>query len=93
MEYSATCSIILRNVTCMTHNLFSYMPHYHIAEAEVVKNILGKYYSYDNTPVWKALWNTDSYCRFVEDSRKILSEHSLKNRLEIEAKIAGSLHG
>ena len=57
----------------VAHHLFSRMPHYNIAEAtEAIKPILGKYYTYDNTPVWKALWNTDSYCRFVEDSGKIL---------------------
>lgn len=62
----------------VAHHLFSRMPHYNIAEAtEAIKPILGKYYTYDNTPVWKALWNTDSYCRFVEDSGKILWYKSL----------------
>lgn len=57
----------------VAHHLFSYMPHYHMAEAtEAIKPILGRYYTFDNTPVWKALWNTDSYCRFVENSGKIL---------------------
>lgn len=57
----------------VAHHLFSYMPHYHIAEAtEAIKPVLGKFYTYDDTPIWKALWKTDSYCRFVEDSGKIL---------------------
>lgn len=57
----------------VAHHLFSYMPHYHMAEAtEAIKPILGRHYAYDGTPFWKALWNTDSYCRFVEDGGKIL---------------------
>lgn len=52
----------------IVHHLFSYMPHYHIKEAtKHIKPILGKYYNYDDTPVWKALWKSDSYCRFVEN--------------------------
>lgn len=52
----------------VVHHLFSYMPHYHLKEAtQYIKPVLGKYYNYDDTPVWKALWKSDSYCRFVED--------------------------
>ncbi|KAK3713133.1 hypothetical protein QZH41_001212 [Actinostola sp. cb2023] len=52
----------------IAHHLFSYMPHYHLKEAtQHIKPLLGKYYNYDDTPVWKALWKSDSYCRFVED--------------------------
>ena len=54
--------------THVAHHLFPYMPHYHAVEAtEAFKKVLGKYYQYDDTPVWRALWKTDSYCRFVED--------------------------
>lgn len=55
------------------HHLFSKMPHYRILEAtNAIKPILGKYYNFDSTPVWKALWNVDSKCRFVENDGGIL---------------------
>ena len=58
--------------THVAHHLFPYLPHYHAVEAtESLKPILGKYYAHDETPVWRALWITDSFCRFVEDEGSI----------------------
>nr|AAS57577.1 delta12-oleic acid desaturase [Euphorbia lagascae] len=53
--------------THIAHHLFSTMPHYHALEAtKAIKPILGEYYSYDGTPVYKALWREAKECLFVE---------------------------
>lgn len=53
--------------THVVHHLFSTMPHYHAMEAtNVLKPILGEYYSFDATPIWKALWREARECLFVE---------------------------
>ena len=58
--------------THVAHHLFPYLPHYHAVEAtEALRPLLGKYYAHDDTPVWRALWNTDSFCRFVENEGSI----------------------
>ena len=57
----------------IAHHMFSKMPHYRMVEAtNAMKPILGKYYNFDSTPVWKALWNVDNFCRFVENEGGIL---------------------
>eukprot|EP00252_Welwitschia_mirabilis_P018052 TRINITY_DN40220_c0_g1_i1.p1 TRINITY_DN40220_c0_g1~~TRINITY_DN40220_c0_g1_i1.p1 ORF type:complete len:391 (-),score=8.38 TRINITY_DN40220_c0_g1_i1:620-1792(-) len=53
--------------THVAHHLFSTMPHYHAAEAtEAIKPILGPYYRFDSTPVWKAIWREFRECVYVE---------------------------
>ncbi|ONH99154.1 hypothetical protein PRUPE_6G014600, partial [Prunus persica] len=53
--------------THVVHHLFSTMPHYHAMEAtNVLKPILGEYYSVDATPIWKALWREARECLFIE---------------------------
>ncbi|WCJ32411.1 Delta(12)-fatty-acid desaturase [Euphorbia peplus] len=53
--------------THIAHHLFSTMPHYNAMEAtNAIKPILGEYYSYDGTPVYKALWREAKECLFVE---------------------------
>jgi omega-6 fatty acid desaturase (delta-12 desaturase) len=55
-----------------------YMPHYHAEEAtEALKPVLGKYYMVDNKPpgmtgVVKALYETASQCRYVDEEGEVL---------------------
>jgi omega-6 fatty acid desaturase (delta-12 desaturase) len=43
--------------THIAHHIFSTMPHYHAQEATaVLKQVLGKYYAYDDTFFLKALY-------------------------------------
>ena len=59
--------------THIAHHLFSYMPHYHAVEAtKYLKKALGEYYYRDDTPIFKAMWLTGRYCRYVDDSGDIL---------------------
>lgn len=54
--------------THVAHHMFSTMPHYHAQEAtEAIKELLGDYYLKDDTPIWKALWQSWRTCHFVED--------------------------
>ncbi|KAJ7974878.1 Fatty acid desaturase [Quillaja saponaria] len=53
--------------THIAHHLFSTMPHYHAMEAtKAMKPILGKYYQFDSTPVYKALWREAKECLYVQ---------------------------
>ncbi|PIM98205.1 Delta(12)-fatty-acid desaturase [Handroanthus impetiginosus] len=53
--------------THVAHHLFSTMPHYHAMEAtKAIKPILGKYYQFDGTPVFKAVWREAKECIYVE---------------------------
>ncbi|KAM0941521.1 putative acyl-CoA (9+3)-desaturase [Dioscorea sansibarensis] len=53
--------------THIAHHLFSTMPHYHAMEAtNAIKPLLGDYYRYDPTPVWRAMWREARECVFVE---------------------------
>nr|AGX28127.1 omega-6 fatty acid desaturase [Santalum acuminatum] len=53
--------------THVAHHLFSTMPHYHAMEAtKAIKPILGKYYQFDGTPVYKAMWREARECVYVE---------------------------
>ncbi|CAG8725115.1 12174_t:CDS:2, partial [Dentiscutata heterogama] len=54
--------------THVAHHYFSNMPHYHAEEATIyLKKVLGSYYIFDNTPIFKALWRSYNQCRFIED--------------------------
>ncbi|KAK9941334.1 hypothetical protein M0R45_017940 [Rubus argutus] len=53
--------------THVVHHLFSTMPHYNAMEAtKAVKPILGDYYGFDGTPIYKALWREAKECLYVE---------------------------
>ncbi|KAA8516992.1 hypothetical protein F0562_017190 [Nyssa sinensis] len=53
--------------THVAHHLFSTMPHYHAMEAtRAIKPILGDYYQFDGTPVFKAMWREAKECIYVE---------------------------
>ncbi|KAL2923842.1 Delta(12)-acyl-lipid-desaturase [Bienertia sinuspersici] len=53
--------------THVAHHLISTMPHYHAMEAtKAIKPILGKYYQFDGTPVFKAMWREAKECIYVE---------------------------
>ncbi|KAJ1423251.1 Fatty acid desaturase domain [Sesbania bispinosa] len=60
---------VLHNITDthVVHHMFSTMPHYHAMEAtKAVKPILGDYYHFDGTPVYKAMWREAKECLYVE---------------------------
>ncbi|PHT32967.1 Omega-6 fatty acid desaturase, endoplasmic reticulum [Capsicum baccatum] len=62
-------NMILHNFadTHVLHHLFSTIPHYHAVEAtKAVKPLLGEYYQFDGTPIYKALWRELRECIYVE---------------------------
>ncbi|CAG8608056.1 7336_t:CDS:2 [Cetraspora pellucida] len=59
--------------THVAHHYFSTMPHYHAEEATIhLKKVLGSYYIFDDTPIFKALWRSYNQCRFIEDEGDII---------------------
>lgn len=53
--------------THVAHHLFSTMPHYHAMEAtKAIKPILGDYYQFDGTSIWKAMYREARECVYVE---------------------------
>lgn len=53
--------------THVAHHLFSTMPHYHAMEAtKAIKPMLGEYYQFDGTPIYKAMWREGKECLYVE---------------------------
>ncbi|XP_078165417.1 delta(12)-fatty-acid desaturase FAD2-like [Carex rostrata] len=53
--------------THVAHHLFSTMPHYHAMEAtKAIKPILGEYYQFDGTPVFKAMFREVKECVYIE---------------------------
>ncbi|KAL3696874.1 hypothetical protein R1sor_010950 [Riccia sorocarpa] len=53
--------------THVAHHIFSTMPHYHASEAtKILKPILGKYYQFDDTPFYQAIWREMKECVYVE---------------------------
>ena len=64
---------VLHNITDthVAHHLFSTMPHYHAMEAtNAIKPILGDYYHFDATPIYKAMWREARECMYVESDEK-----------------------
>ncbi|WMV24064.1 hypothetical protein MTR67_017449 [Solanum verrucosum] len=68
---------ILNNVchnvtnTHVLHHLFTTIPHYHAVEAtKAIKPILGEYYNFDSTPVYKAIWKNVNECIYVEKNEE-----------------------
>ncbi|KAI4371263.1 hypothetical protein MLD38_019524 [Melastoma candidum] len=60
---------VLHNITDthVAHHLFSTMPHYHAMEAtKAIKPVLGEYYQFDGTPIYKAMWREAKECMYVE---------------------------
>ncbi|KAK7392802.1 hypothetical protein VNO78_21250 [Psophocarpus tetragonolobus] len=60
---------VLHNITDthVAHHLFSTMPHYHAMEAtKAIKPVLGEYYHFDGTPIYKAMWREAKECMYVE---------------------------
>lgn len=56
--------------THVAHHLFSYMPHYHAAEAtEAIKTVIGPYYCRDERNVFRALWEEIRDCDFVSPDK------------------------
>lgn len=57
----------------VAHHLFSQMPFYNAIQATpYLKEKLGEYYFYDQTPVYKALWRAVRRCHFVDDQGDVL---------------------
>jgi len=54
--------------THIVHHINYRIPHYVAVNAtKDVKKLLGKYYLYDDTPIYKALFSASKYCIYVED--------------------------
>ncbi|KAI4348773.1 hypothetical protein L6164_009454 [Bauhinia variegata] len=61
--------------THVVHHLFSTMPHYHAMEAtKAVKPILGEYYQFDGTPIYKAMWRETKECIYVDSDEDAQSK-------------------
>jgi len=69
--YDRTLHHITDSHVC--HHLFSTMPFYHAKEATpYIKEVLGKFYMRDETPVYHALYRAYSNCLFVEKDEDIV---------------------
>jgi len=70
--------------THVVHHMFSTMPHYHAMEAtKAVKSILGEYYHFDGTPIYKAMWREAKECLYVEadEGSEVKGVYWYKNKL------------
>jgi omega-6 fatty acid desaturase (delta-12 desaturase) len=57
----------------VVHHLFSTMPFYNAIQATpYVKEFLGEFYNYDNTPIATAVWNTLWECGHVADEGAVV---------------------
>jgi len=80
--------------THVVHHLFSSMPFYHAGEAtDAVRELLGPYYRYDNTSIFKALW-VNFACEYVQPdgagSNGILWFRSPESRLRAKQAADGT---
>lgn len=69
-DYGKILNKMLHNITDthVIHHLFPSMPHYNAAEAtRAVKEVLGEYYQFDETPILKAAWREFRECVYVEE--------------------------
>lgn len=58
--------------THVTHHLFSTMPHYHAMEAtKAIIPILGDYYQFDGTSVFKAMYRETKECIYVDKDAEV----------------------
>jgi omega-6 fatty acid desaturase / acyl-lipid omega-6 desaturase (Delta-12 desaturase) len=52
--------------THVCHHLFHTIPFYNAERAtKAIKKRLGKFYQYDDTPIYSALWREMTNCRYV----------------------------
>ncbi|KAI9351319.1 delta 12 fatty acid desaturase [Obelidium mucronatum] len=59
--------------THVAHHLFSNMPFYHAGKATAaLKEKLGKFYLYDDSPIFLSLWRSYRHCKFVEDEGNVV---------------------
>ncbi|CAG8499558.1 17233_t:CDS:2 [Acaulospora morrowiae] len=59
--------------THVAHHYFCMMPHYHAEEAtKHLAKVLGSYYIFDDTPIFKALWNSHNECKYIEDEGEVV---------------------
>ncbi|CAN6305341.1 unnamed protein product [Urochloa humidicola] len=68
-DYGSILNNVFHNITDthVVHHLFPTIPHYHGVEAtKAVRPILGEYYQFDSTPVFKAIWREVKECIYVE---------------------------
>ncbi|KAG0350368.1 linoleoyl-CoA desaturase activity protein [Podila minutissima] len=65
------------HATHQCHHMFTQMPFYNAVEAtKYLKEKLGKYYIYDETPIVQALIRNWRECKFVEDEGDIVAYKS-----------------
>ncbi|KAJ3032182.1 UNVERIFIED_CONTAM: hypothetical protein HDU68_000021 [Siphonaria sp. JEL0065] len=65
--------------THVAHHLFSNMPFYNAGVATAaLKKKLGKYYLYDDSPIFLSLWRSFRSCKFVEDEDEIKASNGAK---------------
>ncbi|XP_071940149.1 delta(12)-acyl-lipid-desaturase-like [Coffea arabica] len=68
--------------THVVHHLFSKMPHYRAVEAtEAMKPILGEYYRFDGSPLYKAMWREAKECLYVEPDEGSKGVFWYKNKI------------
>lgn len=59
--------------THVAHHYFCTMPHYHAEEAtKHLAKVLGSYYIFDDTPIFKALWRSHNECKYIEDEGQVV---------------------
>jgi len=73
-DFGSAINVLLHHIhdTHICHHIFPQLPHYHAVEAtKCIKQVLGKYYAFDDTFFLKALWNNWNYCEYINDEDTI----------------------